>query len=195
MSYPGLAFDPESHVYRVNGERVPGVSEILKAAGCIPANMKFIDPWYAERGTLVHEATALWDRGVLEESTVDPEVAGYLEAWKGFRHEVGPGMEIVEVEQRGYHPAYRYAGTKDRVVLWDGRRCVLDLKTGGPLPHHALQLAAYAKLSEATHRYGIHLSQNGSWKLQPYEERSDWSVFAGAAAAWWWRSNHGLLEA
>jgi len=92
-------------------------------------------------GTSVHTAIESLVLG-----TPAPEPAAdelpYLEAFAAFRERYAP--EFLAAESTVYHRTHSYAGTLDSVVEIDGRRYVLDVKTGsGVYPEVALQLAAY----------------------------------------------------
>ncbi len=72
-----------------------------------------------------------------------PEAAPFLEQFGTFLAEYNP--TFIAAEASVYHRRHWYAGTLDSVVEIDGRRHVLDVKTGsGVYPEVALQLAAYA---------------------------------------------------
>ena len=104
----GLVFDEATHTGKVNGESLLSVTTILRKARMTPEFYNFIDPWYLARGTYVHLATELYDRGRLDEDTVDPEITPYLDAYKVFRGDFG--ARITGIETRLYHPVYKYFG-------------------------------------------------------------------------------------
>jgi len=125
----GLLFDEEHHIFTLEttGERLPSVTQVLAKEGLSPDYSR-VDPWYALRGKYAHKATQLHDNNTLDESTIDPEIMPYLEAYKQFRLEWG--KEIIESETRLYHPIYRYAGILDRIIK--GNKCyILFLRKDG----------------------------------------------------------------
>lgn len=103
----------------------------------------------AARGTDVHTYAERLVRG----EPVEPpdDIAGYVEAAVAFMNDWRPAPVLVEALVASRQ--YRYCGTLDLVAdLPDGRRAILDYKTGKPLrrptdkgvyPEAALQLAAY----------------------------------------------------
>lgn len=132
-----LHFDEATHTYTASGVVVPSVTQILA-----PLNdLSFIKPevlqYKRDLGTAVHKATELYDMGELDESTVSPLVQPYLDGWIRLRAELP--FEILGMEERVFHPAHRYAGTYDRLVQLDGKRCIFDLKTGGMFPSYGPQ--------------------------------------------------------
>lgn len=95
----------------------------------------------ADLGTEIHAAI---EALVLEKPAPDPspEAVPYLDAFREFLKEYEP--TFLAAEATVYHRSHAYAGTLDAVVEIDGRRHVLDVKTGtGVYPEVALQLAAY----------------------------------------------------
>ena len=189
-----LTFEPTTHRYTYAGQRVPGVSEIIRDAGLMP-DLSFLDPWYLERGTRVHEATELYDAGDLDEASIDPAIAGYVDGWRRFRADAGDRLQITGVEVQGHHAGYGYAGRADRLGTWDAADAVVDAKCGKPDRWHGLQLAAYAHLwvPSATVRLGVYLAKDGTYKLERYADRADWPVFQAACSLWHWRAAHNLL--
>lgn len=109
----GLAFDEEHHIFTVNGKVIPSVTTILKKAGMTP-DYSFVDPWYAQRGTYVHKATELWEKGVLDEDSVDKEILPYLNSYRSFRTDCP--VKIMGQEVKLWHPVYKYAGIIDIII-------------------------------------------------------------------------------
>lgn len=135
---PSLIYAADDHTYRLDGVLLPSVTRILAASGLSPVYTG--DPWYGDRGTAVHAATWLDDQGTLNESTVDPRIVGYVEAWRRFRRE--SGFTPIGGETPLHHPLHLYAGTPDR---WDAS-LLIDAKTSKEAPWHILQRAAYREL-------------------------------------------------
>ncbi|WP_434033677.1 PD-(D/E)XK nuclease family protein [Cupriavidus sp. a3] len=189
-----LLFDEASHTYTVDGERIPSVTQILA-----PLNdLSFIKPdvlaYKRQLGTAVHKATELYDQGELDESTVPEVVQPYLDAWIRLRTELP--FEILGMEERVYHPSHRYAGTYDRLVLLDGKRCVWDLKTGGMFPSYGPQTAAYKNAVEKVSgkrvegRYTVELRDDGTYRLHEMTDPDDWPTFLGCLALHRFKTKH-----
>jgi hypothetical protein len=85
------------------------------------------------RGTYIHKATEYWDKGELDEFTVDPQIKGYLESWKCFRKD--QNYTPVAIEYKIYNPILMVGTTIDRLPG------PVDLKSGSPEPWHILQIA------------------------------------------------------
>lgn len=152
---PGLTFDPVAHEYRVDGAKVRSVTETLDLAGLYPPMTQAAEAAMV-RGKAVHLATQLWDEGCLDESSVDPRIAGYFAAYRKFKAE--SSVEILLIEQPVASRTHSYAGTIDRLVLFpSGMSGVLDIKTGESVdPVTAAQLAGYEMaLHEACRGKGV----------------------------------------
>ncbi len=152
-------FDPLTHTYEIDGVVVPGVTQI-----CNPG----IAPWYTDeatqRGTHVHRACELYDRGMLDEETLDPQLRPYLDAWKEFVHRYG--NEWVAIEQQFFSAAHGFAGTVDRVLPAG----VLEIKTGAAFPDWLdLQLGGYSILTGAgLYGTGVLLMPNGKFRTSHF---------------------------
>lgn len=145
-------FEHETHTYRVDGRDIPGVTEILKAAGI--GHSAESDSGFAisddvmeaarDRGTDVHYACELLDRNDLDFDSLDEEIAAYVVGYQNWKDATGfvPDM----IEQVVYCPEHDYVGTLDRAGWIGDQRVVVDLKSGsgGLKPWHRKQLAAYA---------------------------------------------------
>lgn len=176
-----LQFNPETHVYSRDGVRVPGVTDVMVASGLIDTRGPWFTAWHRQRGEYVHEATALDDRGELDEDTLDPAILPYVLGWREFLKTTG--SEILDIERVVENTVYPYAGKLDRLVMLGGRRFVLDIKTGQPERWHGVQLAGYAGCFDAPPlRMGVYLDGDGDgdFHLKQYSDSHDWNVFLAA---------------
>ena len=185
----GVRFEPEGHRYFLNDAELPSVTTVLRAVGLLNFGGASDSAMAMgrDRGDRVHLATELNDRGELDESSIDFEIAGYLAAWRRFVDEWN--FKCHEIEVLLHHPIYRYAGRADRFgsARLPGKRVsrddiVLDIKTGTPQRATGYQLAAYnACLVRAQRkRIGVYLLPDGSYRAQPYDHPGDLSVFLSA---------------
>lgn len=189
-----LEFDKDSHVYRLDGAPIPSVTQVLAEAGLVDTQ------WFTEharwRGSAVHLACWYHDQDDLDESTVPDELRGYLEAYKLFKRE--HDFQINSIEEPRCHQLFRYAGTVDRDGILDGKDSLVDLKTGGPVPAYAIQLAGYGGLTDSPYRYervNLQLSQDGKYKLHRYPMASfadDFKIFMAALTVANWRRSKGI---
>lgn len=188
---PALEFVASSHRYYLDDRELPGVTSILKDAGLID------DTWFTDearlRGTYVHAATHYLDDGDLAEESVDPRLAGYLEAYRRFLAVTRPTWELRE--HRVCDPIFGYAGTLDRVgVLGStGAKVILDIKTGGLPPSVGLQLAAYRRCLTNPYVYkrvALQLKADGSFSLHDCTDRRDEQRFLNALDLWNWKQEN-----
>ena len=186
----GLTFVDHSHTYIVNGRVLPSVTQVLddNQLRMDTSAITFgVLERARQRGVAVHAATHYDDDGTLDERTLDPEVAPYVEAWRQFKRE--RGVTIRELERRYAHAVFGYGGTIDRVALAPGRRSpiVIDIKTGDQTGV-AYQLAAYAELYRAVtgaplvDRWSVRLwpDRQVPYSVTEFREARDWRRFRAA---------------
>lgn len=102
-------------------------------------------------GSAVHEMTRLFDKKNLNESALNKNpktipLIPYLNGWKKFLSDFVPAFfEDIGIEERFYNDFY--SGGLDRYGLIQGKKMILDIKTGGIQKGACgLQLAAYSHL-------------------------------------------------
>ncbi len=136
---PGFEFREAEHTYWIEGQRLPGFSEIAKAERWVD------DSFYTEeardRGSAVHDAGLLLLQGMLNFGALDKRWKGYLLSLADALGELEIEPILVEIPLASR--SFRFAGKFDllariRKAIW-----LIDIKTGGPQDWHSLQLAAY----------------------------------------------------
>jgi hypothetical protein len=191
---PDLTFQADGHIYRYRGRVVPSVSDIIAAARDFAGIPPDVLQAASERGSDVHLACELDDKGVLDEETVSATVRPYLEAWRKFTREHQPTWTFIEEPM--YHRLMSYAGTPDRVGFIDDDFYVPDIKTVVQMhPAFGLQGDGYANLVEAHEgirpkRLGIQLKPDGNYALHPYTDPLDRVVFQSMVTVRNWRMKH-----
>lgn len=167
-----IHFDPDKHIYTVDGVQLPSVTEITRFCAY---DYKSAQPWLAEaaarRGTAVHEACALIDYG--EEPEETPEISGYLKAYRRFLKDCAPDWTLIEYPMGSL--SLGFAGTLDRYGAMGGNLALVDIKTG-QLHDGALraQLTGYSRLlreilpagTPIPNPYALKLSRNGTYELR-----------------------------
>ena len=165
-----LEFYDKSHVYELDGDRIPCVSDLCRFIH--KEIYKDAPLWQmeaaADRGTKVHAATEALDKTGRAE--IEDSYLPYLQAYAQFRQEHEVQWELIEYAD--YHPELMYAGTIDRYGIVDGYRTLADLKTtyrvykplcGASLNLYRLILEARQKTVERL--MIIHLKKDGTYKL------------------------------
>ena len=187
-------FDPE-HVYRDQDAHVwPSVTQILGAVPPWLGRFDHIPPdrleYKRQLGSAVHQAIALDAEGDLDEGSVDPAVLPYLIAWR--RYQAESGFVARWTERVIWSGRHGYAGTLDALgVLPDGRKLLVDAKTGSPVdaPLAGPQTAAYLEAAReaglagadgVVYRASVHLRDDETYRVMPHTSREDWSVFLAA---------------
>ena len=140
----GLVFEPELHRYTVDGVEVPSVTTILKEIGIIDTT--YYTASGAATGKTKHQMLEVLDRGELDWTAVPDEWLWICEAWVRWLGD----CEILAIEEPVCHEILGYAGTPDRVLLVDGEKTVVDIKSGGHERWHLLQCQMYAACVGAT---------------------------------------------
>src|SRR3972149_6573637 len=159
----GLTLDDQHH-YELDGRRLISVTQALS----ILNNRWKVDPWYLERGKAIHLVTEFYDRGTLDESTVDHQIFPYLDAYVKFRQDTG--FQPIWIEHSFHHRIYLYAGKIDRIGELNAHRVIVDLKSGAKSEVDELQGAAYFELCKINNIvidkiFDLYLKDNGSYLL------------------------------
>lgn len=186
-----LEFNEEKHEYRLNGVVLPSVTQIIKPLYSYDGISSAILEYAAGRGRAVHKAVELWSQNTLDDTTIDPVIVPYLEAWKKFALE--KCFIVTASEQHLAHPHMKYAGTPDAEGLINKEEWLVDIKAVAEL--HAsvgVQLAAYAALigKPSIRRAAVQLKPDGKYIFQEYKNKSDWPVFVSCLTVHNFRSNN-----
>jgi hypothetical protein len=160
---PSVIFDEGPHSYQVVGHEdveLRSVTQVVGKSG----------PWFsskhAERGTLVHEATAALD--VYGADIAEPELSGWIKAYEHFKRFYQERYKILAVEVRIANIGMGLAGTVDRVCSLGGELMVVDLKSGVKARWHKDQVELYAKMLGIFRGATLYIAAEGSWSLDPY---------------------------
>lgn len=207
-----LTFDEQSHTYFWNGRVVPNVTKIishLTSYDHIPADRLEVA---RQQGVAVHRMAELHFKGTLDLAALYSEEAQawlipHYEALMRFIDE--SGFEVWAAERRMYHPSLGYAGTPDLVGLAPRLKSIkgpglFDIKRsffGGPAI--GLQTVAYTRIwndVEAKkqkdlripdgHRFALQLRNDGSYRLNQYEDTDDQVAFLACLQQHHWRTKH-----
>ena len=169
-----LIFYEKSHIYMLDGERLPCVSDLCRFLH--KEIYKDAPIWQieaaADRGTAVHKATEELDKTGTAE--ISEDYAPYLKAYTAFRREHDVEWELIE--HADYHPAHGYAGTIDRYGMVDGYHTLVDLKTTYTVykPLCSASLNLYRMILEARKKAVerlmiVHLKKDGTYKLIKFD--------------------------
>lgn len=186
-----LTFDEQLHEYKLDGLKIPSVTQILKESGLSSFNNvpEHLLQESATIGKHVHRATELADLDMLDMDSLDELYLTYLVQWEKFKKDYSFIQEQIELKL--VHPILRFAGTIDRVgtMLINGKthRVILDIKTGIKTKEVAIQLAGYSilynravsKKEQATIRVAVYLKPD-SYKVETFTNKADENIFLSA---------------
>jgi hypothetical protein len=204
---PGFTFCEETHTYKTaDGIIVPSATQILKSEGFI--NFDGIPHAILERkrrlGTLVHQATHLWENGEDLNQFDIPEAAWpYIKGYINFCNDTGFQPDLVEKRMLANVHGMCYGMTPDRRGDLHGIRTILELKCGvSESPVWGLQLAYYdvgvnnTKGRPCDARAALQLGPQfpPGYKLFPYEDPVDYHVAMNALADVIWKQNKKLFQ-
>ena len=182
------------HTYSLAGKRFDSVTATLEERGFI--DTRFFTDGSAIRGRLVHAAIKLVDQGGVNQDSLTEEylgvdIRGYVAAYELFKKETR--FEPKLLEQKVYDPSWMYAGRLDKTGRFPGMKlpAILEAKSGGIEDWAALQVAAYeACLDDRHNRFGLQLSEDGKYHLEPYKDPNDILVFRSALMCSRWFQAH-----
>ena len=171
-------FNEEKHEYRLDGVRLPSVTEILSPlqAESFAAINPYVLQAAADRGTAVHEITEAMDYDLDYEELLAPDLVPYADAYEEFLTDFDVEWHGVEMP---VHFFEQYAGTVDRFGYVDGDPAVLDIKTvQSPTVEQKVsvscQLYAYDRAIKACFpefqnkhmaHYALYLKKDGRYQL------------------------------
>lgn len=173
------------------GDLYVRVSDVLREFGF--TDSRFFDEDSRIRGTAVHLAIKLIEKGTLDEESLDPILIPWVEGYRKFKRDVP--FIASHFEQQVSHPIWRFGGTIDLLGHIRGLPVLIDVKTGLGSKAHRLQTGAYEACVDIPQikRYVLEVGGH-DYNLVPHTDKADARVFPGLAAAWWWKHNAGLIK-
>lgn len=192
-----IEFDPDTHIYKIDGRVVPSVTQVLGAMGC--GNNRFYTGEGRERGNAVDTLTELYDAGKLDLDAVEshcPQYHGYVMAWIKFRAETG--FETFRAQVKVANSVLGYAGMLDREGRFHPRNTngvIVDIKTGAREWWHPLQTQGYADCMVEPHGRGcVYLDRYGDYKWSLHDDPADAAGWLNYLYAYNYRKNRGAKD-
>jgi hypothetical protein len=181
---PELEFDERTHIYKLDGLRIPSVTQVMRPlSGAYYGGIDdSILTAAAKRGTGVHQAIENWLKFGFDDAP--EEHRGYFDAFRLWVDEQKP--KIIATEGRVYHRVLRYAGTADLICESGGTLLLVDIKTTAQIIDMLVrvQLEAYAKAFESHGiKFGakavVHLGKSGEYSVRNFigHDNEAWDVF------------------
>lgn len=186
-----------------DGRTAPRLTSVLREFGFfnyadVPQGMR---DFALDRGSKVHRMTALWDKGTLNEETLDPQLKPYLDEYKALCADFEFQWDIVE--ESFLEPVYWYATTLDRFGRSSLGWTIAEVKTGDVKPETDLQVslqlvAIEPRLKELgikagdVHRIAIELRGDGKARRpHVFTDHASRNVALGLVSAYHWKKNRG----
>ena len=187
-----IEFNEQDHSYHSQGVRYPSVTNILAAEGFYGDAAAYFTEYSRDRGRFVHKIIQYHIEGVLDESTIDPVLRPYYDAWLSFERDTGFVSERCEMPIAS--DLYKVAGTPDHVGRLNECFAIVDVKTGVMNPVTGVQLAAYELLLNVSSakRFGLQLKDSGKYSLKEYKDRTDRGIFLAALSIYQWKKNNNI---
>lgn len=178
-----FVFDEQRHVYTLDGEPLPSVTQIIRPLHDFSAVPPDVLKRAADFGTAVHKTVELYLMDDLDENSLDPALTGCLDAFKSWLSDSPQfAREDPIIETPIYHDRLKYAGTPDLVYSED----TIDLKSRkyNPLTD-PIQLAAYNAMicrvffpgQKKRRAWVLELRQDGSYTMSRAETKDALSRF------------------
>ena len=185
-----IEFNEAAHIYKVDGEPFISVTQVIAAAGLYGDATQYFTERSRDRGRFVHRAIEFYLLGKLDESTIDPDLRGYFDAYLAFEKDTVfyPGF----IEHTLYSIPLQVAGRVDLIGPWKGGAAILDIKTSSTVsPVTGIQLAGYEYLfGSPAKRFALHLGAEGKYRLIEFSDRADRGVFLAACTLYNWKLNN-----
>lgn len=195
-----LLFDDGQHRYTIAGVNVPSVSRIIDTLEDLSAIPAGVLERKTQIGKAVHACCEFLDLDDLDEATIAPEWAPYVNAYREFL--VDYDVQWESIETKDANRTHWYAGTVDRFGLIRKRgtepwlRALVDLKTRATLPPKiGVQLAAYEGLNpkyRGASRYALQLKPSGKYHLEQFSRAADWSTFLACLTVYKFKAAHHI---
>lgn len=201
----------DNHVYRLNGQIIPGCTSVLKALGCY-AGLEYLSPedlqWHGERGHAIAKGVELSCRGELDKRTLDKTVRPYLIGWERARSELQ--IEVLNLNQEPFvetalcHPVMKY-GVKPDVVAYVHSfkdSGVIEIKaTAADNPATAIQTASQLiavrtvlpKIGKLRASLRL-LTEEPYYKFKVYDDPMDETTWLSMLNTYRWLNAHKLLK-
>ena len=202
-----FTFDQVNHIYKLNGIKIPSVSEIVASTGLADYSSvpKHIMDTAINYGHCVHKMLELEDRGTLDIKTVDKALLPDLEGARKFKSDYG--LFVISIEKGLYSKKYGYCGRLDRTAgitktKYDGKIAIIDYKTKTSIDAACdLQIDGYFHLwnennpkQKAKVKLIVQLTQDGNYKIFDSTLPENNNIFLSAIHLYNWKKLKGVIK-
>ena len=187
-----LNFDPITHIYTLDGVRIPSVTQVLQAAGLIDFGgiRDSVLEEAAKRGTRAHEAIEEWSKG---HDVPDAWMFSEIEAWDAFCHDMK--FESLTQEYQGADEILKVGFTIDQIGTIHGKTVIVDIKTGVKKISDIIQVCAYGLLHPVDRIFiaYLHGKRYKAVEIKGYDRNKGENIFKSALSLYHYRKREGLL--
>jgi len=191
-----FTFDELNHIYRLDGQVIPSVTQILQEEGI--TDYSYCDDSDKEFGKAGHLTTELWDKRILDIKTVSDPLIPYLNGYKRFIKECKVKIIREWIEKPTYSLKWRYGVKPDRLAKVNNKLTVYEIKfSTSTNPGTAIQTAAQKiAIEEQTklkikQRLELRLLPD-DYKLEYYNRLSDERIWLSAVILSQFKKENGL---
>lgn len=202
-----FTFEPENHIYKLNGVVIPSVTN------CLPYNFFGNDTEYSrERGQLVHSCIELYNMNNLDEESLDPVLVPYLDGYKKFIAENGTPKGLWDIKSGSPQPAEElqlagYALLVREGLTADGKKAEQTFEV--PLYHQIYRFSGTPDIVNVEYSgierdvimpfamHCLYLSAEGKYKMsKDYSKdyRRNREIFLSFLTVFKWRAEHGYAN-
>jgi hypothetical protein len=193
-----FSFDDLNHIYRLNGQVIPSVTQILQAEGI--ADYSYADESDRDFGKAGHRVTELWDKRTLDIKTISEPLIPYLNGYKKFLKDFKVKVIPEWIETPTYSFIWKYGVKPDRVVEINGKLTVYEIKfSTSMIPATRIQTAAQKiAIEEQTklkikQRMAVQILPD-DYKISEYTKLSDERIWLSAVILNQFKKENGLWK-
>ncbi len=199
MDRPAIEFDEATHTYRLDGAVVPSVTAIIEPVRRELGGSESVLEYKRQIGKALDTAIELYERQDLDVDSLDPAVLPFLNGWLKFKQD--SGFRVLLNQPVVYSRKFRFAGRPDLIGTRDASSMtpdeLIDTKCVWTIdPATAIQTAGYCVAAleslgiRIKKRAGIQLLRDGSYKVHPYTNPNDETVFQSCRNVHAWLTAH-----
>lgn len=196
---PIFTFDPETHIYRLDGSVIPGFSQVAEVMGITDYSGVREDYLELARvfGDALHYAAKLLDEEILDENTLSAPLISCLDQYRKFLKDYSVKILKRYIERPIYSYRYRYGITPDRICTINDKLSVLEIKTTTALPPGVKLQTAAQKIAAEEYfglrikkRFCVLLPLEGNYKPYVFTNDNDYNSWLCFLGAYNWRKGN-----
>lgn len=191
----------ENHIYRLDGQIIPGFSEIAKAEGLSDYShvSRVVMDAACQFGSAAHKACELSDLKELDLKSLSDPLVPYLHGWENFLFNYKAVVIPEWVERVSGSVRFRFGCKPDRVVETPHELVVVEIKTTTSIaPVVALQTAAHKIVFEEEtkqkikKRLAVQLDPETprGYRVHEFKKKTDEDCFICIRKAYQWKKEN-----